>query len=344
MFRWIIDDTRALVADIRALSRRLSTRWQWFRLRSRQRIDAAAADLENVRRTAEVRTRMCSACRALIPVEARVCPECGERPGRAVSRGMTRVVENMLPGFVSVSAVLLTLNIAGYALSLFVWSQLQGELPSDARGSAWGITLISLGANVPALVLAGEVWRLLTPVFLHGGALHLLMNSWALLAVGPLVEELYGPRKFLFFYVVAGIGGSLGSLFWRMGERFLIPGIGASGAIFGLIGVAAVWGWRRGGALGEGIKGQMVQWALYGLVMGFMFRADNAAHVGGLATGALLALLADDRQPRGAWGEAAWSAAAWLSALAVVGAFALVGLRYGPTVDILIGSVMRGGS
>src|SRR5687768_13810036 len=97
MLRWIVDDTRALIADLRTWGRRISSRWQWFRLRSRQRLDTAAADLENVRRGAESRTRMCGACRALIPVSAGRCPECGEYPGRAPTRGVARLLEHMMP-------------------------------------------------------------------------------------------------------------------------------------------------------------------------------------------------------------------------------------------------------
>src|SRR5262249_20692452 len=118
MFRWIFDDTRALMADLRSLGRRISTRWQWMRLRSRQRVDTAAAELENVRRSAGTRTRMCTACRALIPVDSRACPECGEIPGRRVSYGAGRVLENMMPGLVSVTSVILTLNILLYGLSM----------------------------------------------------------------------------------------------------------------------------------------------------------------------------------------------------------------------------------
>ncbi len=338
MFRWIVDDTRALISDAKALLTRLGTRWQWLRMRSRHRIEETAADLENVRRGAAVRTRMCRECRALIPVSARACPECGEPPGRPVTRGMARVAEHMMPGFISASSSILTLNVVLYGLT----HALSSGLDPRAAGPAgpWNLTLIALGANVPAFVVNGEVWRLLTMVFLHGNLLHLLMNSWALLAVGPLVEELFGPRKFLFFFVATGICGSLASLWWRLGERYLIPGIGASGAIFGLIGVAAVWGWRRGGRVGEGIKGQMAQWAMYGLAMGFLIRGtDNAAHVGGLAAGALLALVIGDGAHRSAAGARVWEAIAWICGLAVLGAFAMVAFRYETVMQLLTRSV-----
>jgi len=242
MFKWIIDDTRALIRDLRAALGNVAKRWRWFRIRSRQKIDKTAADLDNVRKSAGVATRMCRSCRALIPVDARVCPECGDAPGERVSRGFTRVLENMVPGAMSVSAGLLTTILIAYVLNLMVWNQLRDVFP---RGDmAWVASQWGLGANT-GLVFQGEFWRLLSNVFLHGGILHLLFNSWALLTVGPLMEEIFGPRRLLALYVATGIGSSLVSAVWRLGGP--VYSVGASGAICGLIGAAAAWGWMRGG-------------------------------------------------------------------------------------------------
>lgn len=342
MLLWIIDDTRALIADVRRLARRFTSRWQWLRVRSERRLADAAAEAENVKRSAWTHTRMCRECRALIPSDARVCPECGESPGPRPATGLARVARNMLPGVVSVTSIILTINMLLYGVSLMVDARLAaGGAPGPLTGHSWFLTLTSLGANVPALVSQGEIWRLLTMVFLHGGLLHILFNSWALLAVGPLVEDLYGPRKFLFLYVATGIGGSVLSFLWRFGQ--FGPGIGASGALFGLIGIAAVWGWRRGGSIGAGVRGQMVQWAIYGLLMGVLFRFDNAAHLGGLITGALLALAVGEGEPRGAAAGRFWEALSWLSALLVLGSFVMVGLRYQATLDIMIQGLLQSG-
>ncbi|HKY33220.1 MAG TPA: rhomboid family intramembrane serine protease [Candidatus Polarisedimenticolia bacterium] len=340
MFRWILDDTRSLLADIRSFGRRLSTRWQWLRMRSRHRLDAAAGDLENIRRGAEARTRMCSHCRALIPAEARLCPECGERPGRPVTRGLSRVAENMMPAAVSVTSVVLTLNVGVYLLEHLVSTQLSRTLPSGLSDAAWWMALTALGSNTPALVTEGEVWRLLTYCFLHWGLLHIAMNSWALLAVGPLVEELYGARKLLIFYLLTGVAGGLASYLSR-GALSVETGVGASGSIFGLIGVMAVWGWRRGGAMGAGVRAQMVQWAIYGLVMGFMFRFDNEAHLGGLLAGAGLAAVVPDGEPRGDSGRRAWEAAAWAAGLAIAAGFAMVSLEHRATIERLVAELQR---
>ena len=331
MFRWILDDTRALIADLRALFRRLSTRLQWMRMTSKHRVDNAAAELENVRRSASTRTRMCTACRALIPINVRACPECGEVPGRRVSAGFSRVIDNMIPGAVSVTSVLLTLNMLFYALTLFIDQQLSS---GGWRGSSWNTALVALGANTPALALHGEPWRLATYIFLHGGLLHLLMNSWALLTVGPLVEELYGPSRYFLIYLATGVAGGLVSSLRNPGDW--APHIGASGAIFGLIGVAAVWGWRRGGSYGAGIRAQMVQWAIYGLAMGFLMPfIDNAAHIGGLLCGGLMGLLLGDAGTARGVPKRLWDITACACALGVAASFALVGMRYAEIIRTL---------
>jgi len=332
-FRQIVEDTRALITDIRAMGRRLSTRWQWTRLKSRQRVDNAASTLENVRRTAEAKTRMCSACRALIPIESRTCPECHASPGRPVSLGAARVVENLLPGFVSANSLILTITMLIYALTHLVYGRLTAA--GNPSLDYWNAALIALGSNFTYFVVQGETWRLLTSVFLHGNFLHLAMNCYALMTVGPLIEEVFGYGKFLLFYVGTGILGSAASEWWHFPR---LNGVGASGAIFGLIGVAAVWGWRRGGSVGRNIHGQMIQWALYGLVMGFLIHADNAAHLGGLAAGALLGLIVDDRPPRNAVVAKLWEAMAYLCVLLVIGSFVMVAVRYQATLDALFSS------
>jgi membrane associated rhomboid family serine protease len=144
-------------------------------------------------------------------------------------------------------------------------------------------------------VAAGELWRLVTVVLVHGGILHLAFNMYALYIVGPLVERMYGRLPFVVVYLLCAIGGSVGSyLFIRE------PSVGASGAIFGLFGILFVALRvhhplldRRARALASQI-GFLI---LFNLALGFGFAGggfaaiDNFAHLGGLATGAWLGLL-----------------------------------------------------
>ena len=164
--------------------------------------------------------------------------------------------------------------------------------------------MVRLGAWTVPHVHDGQAWRLVTAVFLHFGVLHLLFNSIALLQLGPLLEEMYGRSRFLALYIGTGVLGFAASVAWRSGglEAIFSVGAGASGAIFGLIGAALVAGRRGGGRLAVHLRGYVTQWAIYGLVMGWLLGADNAAHVGGLAAGALFAWVTRaNRAPGRGW-------------------------------------------
>jgi rhomboid protease GluP len=156
------------------------------------------------------------------------------------------------------------------------------------------------GANYGPFTLSGQWWRLVTCMFVHGSLLHIAFNMWCLWDLGALAESLYGHWTFAVVYLLAGVGGSLGSVMWNPN----VLSVGASGAIFGIAGalIASFY-------LGEfslpraavmGTLRSVVMFVGYNLVFGaVMSRVDNAAHVGGLVTGlilgALIARVAPDR-------------------------------------------------
>src|SRR5207244_8345261 len=106
-------------------------------------------------------------------------------------------------------------------------------------------TLLDLGGlYAPWIVNDGQIWRLWTYQFLHGGALHIFFNLYALLSLGPATEDVYGPARTAALYWITGLGAGAISLGWRLFWYFFTGGashlplmIGASGAIFGLIGL-----------------------------------------------------------------------------------------------------------
>lgn len=157
-------------------------------------------------------------------------------------------------------------------------------------GETSGTDLVAVGANERTAVLAGQYWRLLTSMFLHGGLLHLALNAWALYQLGTLFESLLGSSRMLVTYFVSGITGSVASIVWTQA-----PSVGASGAIFGLLGALIAFLLRRREALspaGKSILSQLVMWAGINLFLGFQMPGiDNAGHLGGLAAGFLLGLL-----------------------------------------------------
>jgi len=157
-------------------------------------------------------------------------------------------------------------------------------------------------------------WRFVTPMFVHIGMLHLLMNMFSLLILGPFVEKLYGSAKFVVFWVVTGIAGvaasylalrpSLAHGLWTFIFRADdVPAAGASGALFGLIGVLFVFGIKYRRELPEGFKRVfgtgLLPIIFINLFIGFIGRSfiGNAAHLGGLFAGAALALFVDYRRP-----------------------------------------------
>lgn len=177
--------------------------------------------------------------------------------------------------------------------------------------------LIAYGAKLNYLVNEPNYqwWRLIAPMFIHINLIHLLVNMYSLMMVGPFVEKLYGSAKFVVFWVLTGIGGLLASYLTVRPElsngvfaRFIfkdidVPSAGASGALFGLVGVLFVFGIKFRHELPEGFKRAfgtgMLPIILLNLVIGFVGSAfiDNAAHLGGLLAGALLALGVDYRRP-----------------------------------------------
>ena len=110
-------------------------------------------------------------------------------------------------------------------------------LYSLRSGKSYGDLLLVFGAKVNSSIIAGEYWRLLTPVFLHAGIVHLLINCYSLYAIGTSVERIFGRPRFLAVYFVAGLLGNILSFMFSPNY-----GVGASGAIFGLLGALLYFG------------------------------------------------------------------------------------------------------
>ncbi|HSF43145.1 MAG TPA: rhomboid family intramembrane serine protease [Thermoanaerobaculia bacterium] len=161
-------------------------------------------------------------------------------------------------------------------------------------GETSGTDLVALGANERTSVLAGQYWRLLTSMFLHGGFLHLALNAWGLYQLGTLFESWLGSTRMLGTYFVSGIAGSVASIVWTQ-----MPSVGASGAIFGLLGALIAFLLKRHEALspqGKSILSQLVMWAVINVFIGASTPGiDNAAHLGGCAAGFLIGLLLRER-------------------------------------------------
>uniref|UniRef100_A0A8R7TPJ5 Peptidase S54 rhomboid domain-containing protein n=1 Tax=Triticum urartu TaxID=4572 RepID=A0A8R7TPJ5_TRIUA len=143
------------------------------------------------------------------------------------------------------------------------------------------------GAMVNEMVKKGQIWRLVTPCFLHGGLIHLGVNSLALHDIGPMVEEVIGPARFLTIYFTSALAGSLMS--YCAGIK---SSVGASTAICGLIGAQAVYMWRHRNHLEKTnvTLGRIAFDVVINVGVGLyvMKRIDNWGHLGGLLAGVVV--------------------------------------------------------
>ena len=135
-------------------------------------------------------------------------------------------------------------------------------------------------------IRAGEYYRLITGIFLHGSILHLLFNCYALFVLGSQIESFYGKLKYIIIYLFSGLMGSLLSMTFNDGAS-----IGASGAIFGLMGSLVYFGYHYRVYLGNVIKSQILPLIVLNLALGFMLTGiDNFAHIGGLIGGSIISV------------------------------------------------------
>lgn len=152
-------------------------------------------------------------------------------------------------------------------------------------GSTDQLHMINFGAKFNPLILKGEWWRFFTPMFLHFGLTHLVMNMLSLFILGPLVERLFGKVRFLLIYFMSGIYGVFASFVFSEGVS-----AGASGAIFGLFGALLYFGLiQKKFNLRIDLK-QIIVLVVFNLGYGLLVPGiDNYAHIGGLIGGFLTA-------------------------------------------------------
>jgi rhomboid protease GluP len=250
--------------------------------------------------------RMCPHCRAFITVKDRVCPYCNETVGpRAIDRYSPAPILGGLISHARFTTVIILLLNFGLYVATVIFSMQAGN--GSALMGIDGRTLVEFGAKYTPLIAMGQWWRLVTAGFLHGGILHILMNSWVLFDLGTQVEEVYGTSRMLVIYFVSTVCGFYLSAVWSASVS-----VGASAALMGLIGAMIAFGVSHRSALGDAVRGTYIRWAIYVLIFGLLpgFSIDNAAHVGGLAAGFGCAWLAGQPRLVENWKEKFWRGAA----------------------------------
>lgn len=231
-------------------------------------------DREAYVRCVRCERRICPDCMIQASVGFQ-CPECVKSGNKEVRTARTifggRVTDD--PGWVS--KVIIGINVVAYVLQ---------QTSDDFTRRFYDIGAVPpppFGDPVIG-VAAGEYYRLLTSAFLHGGIVHLLLNMYALYLFGPQLEAALGRLRFVVLYVVSALGGSALSYAFASPVQ---PSLGASGAVFGLLGAYLVINRR----LGRNNTPVLMLLAI-NLVYGFLVpNIDWRAHLGGLVTGALVA-------------------------------------------------------
>jgi len=150
--------------------------------------------------------------------------------------------------------------------------------------------VLSSGALIPALVAEGQAWRLVTSAFLHSGFVHLALNMLSLYFLGSFAEVTFGRSRFLALYLISGIAGGLAYLYFG---SFSAPAVGASGAIFGLLGGVFGFAIRRGTfSMRNPIISQLLLLTAVNLFLGATIPGvSNTAHIGGLLGGLVFGYL-----------------------------------------------------
>lgn len=265
---------------------------------------------------------MCRNCGAIVGASETQCSACGasSAPEPASDTGRRQPDKETIRFARAVLTRPYKFTIALLVANLFVFL-----LMWDSSGLSVRVllrvfsdpVLVAYGAQLNYLIAAPNYqwWRVITATFVHVNLVHLFVNMFSLLILGPFVEKLYGSAKFVVFWVLTAIAGSVGhyltlrpSFAHGLMGTFIFrsvdgPAAGASGALFGLVGVLFVFGIKYRHELPEGFKRVfgtgMLPIIIINLFIGFVWRSfiGNSAHLSGLLMGAALAMFVDYRRP-----------------------------------------------
>lgn len=149
-------------------------------------------------------------------------------------------------------------------------------------------TLVEFGGNMGYYTKSGEYFRLFCAIFLHANIIHLVCNMYSLYVVGPQVEGFFGKLKYLFIFVFSGICGGLLSIAFN---DWNVVSVGASSAVFGILGAICYFGYHYRVYFGNIIKSQIIPIVVLNILIGLMVSGiDNFAHIGGLIGGVFAAM------------------------------------------------------
>ena len=265
---------------------------------------------------------LCYACGKLNRVDAAVCFYCGRRhPGLwGFAPLLGRVV-----GELAFARIVTAVCVAAYAAAL-VLDPAAALRPRGLFGllAPSSTALLALGMTGALAWDLGQWWTLFTAMYLHGSLLHIVFNLLWINQLAPAVEGLFGRARLVLVFTAGGVAGFI------LSNAAGVPAtIGASGAVFGLLGAMVRYGRSRGGIFGMAVFRQYWQWSLVLFVMGFLMPGvNNLAHAGGFFGGYLAAAVVGHGEQRREGG---------LHRLAAMATLAVTALSFGLAVWTAVG-------
>jgi rhomboid protease GluP len=189
-----------------------------------------------------------------------------------------------------------TYGTIGFTVIVFIFQWLGAYVNGNGVVCGQGDVICQAGAKINQAIAAGEIWRFITPIFIHVNAMHILVNMYSLHAVGPSVEMFYGKERTAILYLLSGISGVAFSFAFSS-----YISVGASGAIFGIVGALAWLLFRHRHIFGAVAKNQLqrIIFVIFlNLILGMSAMIDNWGHIGGLLGGIFIGWLIGPRWER----------------------------------------------
>ena len=280
---------------------------QWRLLRFKENIIIFKNNLRGRFFSSRPRNRACR-CGAIITPKDKICPRCESKISPYFIEVIKRIFGFDRAHIASATALFLFLSIADFVFILTHGNSSSLVSPDNNILFLGGAQLTSLN---------GDWWRLFTAIFVHIGLAHLGFNIIALLKLGPVLEEILGFTRFFSIFLLTGLAGSAATMLF-------IPdciSAGASGALFGLIGMGITYFHR---ARQIRIRQFFVRWAIYGFLFGMFIGANNVAHAAGALTGIFLGIFIEEKQKRRKIDNTMWLLLSVFLGILLTGSFILL--------------------
>lgn len=252
--------------------------------------------------------KICRHCGAVNDRDTRICHRCERRLPGMLGYRLFRMLGLALPQgtpVTSMAFIVVILFFYGLAVVFDGFSAILS--PSSETLYAFGAFTERHGINLR------DWWRLFAFSLAHGGIIHIGFNVIATSQIGPVIENYIGRKRLLVVITACQLAAALATYVWynMLDQRAVFLTIGASGWVFGLIGFGVAY-FHQAGQRAHHYRNMLLHWAVYALLFGLIIRANNAAHIGGMVGGALMALLPESPRRATRLTDPAWEAAFWV--------------------------------